>query len=155
MHLQLAGPFGAQPACNLPDPIAVDRDLFIRGNVLWNGPPDLPTGARLAGACMDANPTCREGQLRRDNYFNTLEPQLDGATGRPTVPAGAPGSLGGLPKLWRAAGGGLPPFWYWQAGPGVPVGTMSNSVPLDRDGASRTANPARNAPGAYLVAQAA
>lgn len=141
----------AQPACNLPSPVAADKDLFIRGNLFWNGPRGLPIGAGVSDGCMDSNPTCRESQLRRDNYFNSLKPAVNLTTGRPTVRLGAPGSLGNLTKLWRTASGRLPSFAYWQGGPGTPRGTMTNNVPRDRDGASRSANPARNAPGAYLV----
>lgn len=138
----------ATPGCNLPGTVEFDRRLVIRGNILYNGPPSLPTGARQDGGCLDTNPTCREGQLLRDNYVNTLRPELD-ALGRPTVPAGQPGSLAGLPKLVRP----LPPFWLWEAGPGVPQGTLANAVPRDRDARFRLAG--RDAPGAYVAPPAA
>lgn len=78
--------FGFQPSVippahtqNIPSPSRVDDDLVLRGNVIWNGPTDHPLGIE-GDACMTANPTCNEAQIRRDNAINQFEPQLQNPT---------------------------------------------------------------------------
>ncbi len=73
---------------NSPNPAHSDDNLIIRGNLIWNGPPDQPLGVEEADrGCQPSNPTCNEAQLRSDNAINTLEPQLVNPAGgnfRPT-----------------------------------------------------------------------
>ena len=59
---------------NVPLPDVVDRDLQIRGNMIWNGPPDLTL---LGGdGCRRANLVCNETRILRDNTINQLKPEL-------------------------------------------------------------------------------
>jgi hypothetical protein len=104
---------------HIPNPAEADVNLQIRGNIIWNAPPDHPLGVEDPGAgCQPHNPTCNPGQLRADNAINQFEPQLvDPANGdyRP-----AEGILaGGLAVP-------IPPF-TWDAAPaGIPVGNLEN-----------------------------
>lgn len=60
----------------------------IRGNVFWNGPPNMPLG-NGDGGCGDSNPTCNTNQLLADNKFNTLQPVfVNVAANNFRVPAG-------------------------------------------------------------------
>ena len=120
---------------NIPNPSRADDDLQIRGNIIWNGPADLPLGIE------DQSLSITAAQLRADNAINLFEPQLvDAVHGdyRPVV--------GGNVDEYE---GFVVPDFGWSdvpARPVVPVGTLSNTVADDRDGNPRT-NP--TTPGAY------
>ncbi|MBK9179843.1 MAG: right-handed parallel beta-helix repeat-containing protein [Acidimicrobiales bacterium] len=75
-HLAVGAPVEAPVGWNLPAVVRADDDLVIAGNVIWNGPADLPLGVEDTGACTDTNPTCSAAQLRRDNAINTVQPEL-------------------------------------------------------------------------------
>jgi Ca2+-binding RTX toxin-like protein len=131
----IADPAAPSPGSNIPNPTRADDDLQIRGNILWNGPADLPLG--IEGQDLSVT----EAQLRADNAINTFEPELiDPVHGdfRPT-----PGSNVFSATTYN------PPDFGWSdapAPPSVPPGDPSNVVTNDRAGGPRTAP---STPGAY------
>jgi len=144
-HLGVFGPVNPPADTNIPSPSYSDTNLQIRGNVIWNGPTDLPLGIEESDqGCQPTNLTCNSTQLHTDNTINTLEPQLinpENGNFRPIV--------GG--NVFRATSYSIPDFTWSDAPatPGVPQGTLSNSVPIDRDGHPRTGS---GPPGAYSLA---
>lgn len=143
-HFDLRGTVDAPAGSNVPDPAAGDDDLRIAGNVIWNGPADHPLGIEGSSACAEANPTCNEAQLRRDNLINEVEPRLV----RP----------GRAPRDFRLRGGtvtgaslaSIPPA-IWSDAPSRPDvrslgGPWSDAVLSTRSGSARTAS---SPPGAY------
>jgi hypothetical protein len=145
-HLEVLGPISPPAGFqNSPNPARTDDNLVIRGNMIWNGPVNHPLGIEETGrGCQASNPTCNLTQLRADNTINTLEPQLinpENGNFRPMV--------GG--NIFRATSYSIPDFTWGDApaAPGVPQGTLSNSVPIDRDGHPRTGS---GPPGAYSLA---
>ncbi|PRW60490.1 Right handed beta helix region [Chlorella sorokiniana] len=143
-HLAVDTPLPSLNAPHLPTTVHSDVNLVFKGNVIWNGglSMDLGTGGE---ACSDSNPTCNTAQLRRDNAFNTIRPDLNLTTFQPLSRTGALASYAGL---WHP----IPAFGTWAAavapGPAVPAGTLANAVVNDKAGAARTAS--RHAPGALL-----
>ncbi len=138
----IAAPVTPSAGSNIPNPSRADEDLQIRGNIVWNGPTTLPLGTEdVAGLLVTG------AQLRADNSINTVQPQLiDPAHGdfRP-LPGG---------NVLSATTYVVPDFTWSDAParPGVPQGTLSNSVPRDRSGQTRIAFAT---PGAYTGAGAA
>ncbi len=134
-HFSIQGPRNPAAFSNIPSPARADDNLRIRGNVIWNGPADLPLGIEDSTAgCQASNPSCFAEQLRADNSINTVEPQLVApAAGdfRPVVG----GNLFAVPvfELPDFAGGDLP------ASPATPAGNLTNDAPRDFTGAARTA----------------
>ena len=59
--------------------VRADDGVRILGNVLWNGPPDLPLGFGEDGACAGGGLRCSAAGVRADNAINTLDPALDSA----------------------------------------------------------------------------
>jgi len=143
-HFTIPGPITPPPNTNIPSPSASDANLRIRGNMIWNGPSDLPLGVGdIDQGCQASNPTCNPTQLVADNAVNLNEPQLlDPAHGNfQPYPGGT---------LFVVTTYAIPDFGWDDAPttPRVPPGTFSNSVPNDRDGNMRApADP----PGAYAV----
>ncbi|MGH9838013.1 MAG: right-handed parallel beta-helix repeat-containing protein [Blastocatellia bacterium] len=143
-HFALFGPQTPSAGSNIPSPAELDRNLQIRGNVVWNGGADKRLGTEFDGVgCQPSNPTCNAAQLRADNAINTLEPQLiDPANGdfRP-----APGG-----NLFQAKTYAIPNFDWSDAPqpPLAPAGNPENAVPRDRTGAPRDAS---SPPGAYTL----
>ncbi len=138
-HFNVFGPL-ARPAGfqNSPNPANADDNLAIRGNLIWNGPADHPLGVEEAAqGCQPANATCHAAQLRADNTINTLQPQLDGNF-RPVA-----GS-----NIFSATTYAIPDFTWGAFTPGVPSGTLTNTVPYDRAGNARLAS---GPPGAYAA----
>jgi hypothetical protein len=135
-----------QDGSNVPTPTLFDDDLRIEGNLIWNGPADMPLGVGTDDGsgnqlgCADSNPTCNEAQLRADNAINRAVPGLvDPAAGRF---APAPGGV-----LAHTPSRPIPSFAWSDVYPAlVPPGLASNAVPLDRSGHPRTA---ASPPGAY------
>ena len=138
-HFAIAEAATPSSGTNIPNPSRVDVDLQIRGNILWNGPADLPLG--IEGGSYSVT----EAQLRADNAINTIEPQLvDPAHGdyRPR-----PGGNVAIASII------LPPDFTWTDAPSpptVPPGALSNAVNIDRAGNARSAV---HTPGAYAVAE--
>jgi len=131
------------PFVNIPNPSAADDNLRLWGNVIWNGPPDLPLGVEDPSAgCRDSNPTCNAAQLRADNTINAVEPLLaDPANGDFHPAPGSP--LLAVPSV------AIPDFSGDDRPfpPPTPPGDYSNAVSTDRDGRAR---PAGGPPGAYV-----
>ncbi|MBC7812070.1 MAG: right-handed parallel beta-helix repeat-containing protein [Burkholderiales bacterium] len=75
-HFDIHGPRIPAPDSNIPSPAQTDTSLQIRGNIIWNGPADLPLGIEADAGCQPDNPTCSADQLRAENAINTIEPQL-------------------------------------------------------------------------------
>ncbi|MFM8791846.1 MAG: right-handed parallel beta-helix repeat-containing protein [Solirubrobacterales bacterium] len=74
-QLQVFGPIGSQPGTNVPADAAGDSDLRFIGNVVWNGPPDMPLGIGEDG-CRPSNPTCNPGLVEGQNRFNRRLPSV-------------------------------------------------------------------------------
>lgn len=140
-HFAIYGPRTPAAGAGIPSPSRTDDNLQIRGNLIWNGPADLPLGIEdESEGCRPGHPTCNQAQLLADNSINQAQPSLiDPANGdfRPT-----PGSLAGALTF------PLPPFPAWDAfTPAVPAGELANAVPADRAGQPRLAS--GGLPGAY------
>ena len=145
-HLAIAGPATPTPGSNIPAPAESDTDLALRGNVIWNGPPDHSLGLGSTTGCQDGNPTCNAAQLAADNAINVFEPQLvDPAHGDYHPRAGG--------NLFSAAAVAPPDFAGGDRAqpPLAPAGDLDNVVPTDRDGRPRAA---AAPPGAYATAAA-
>ena len=149
-HLSVGGPAAAPAESHLVGLQRADDDLRLRGNLVWNGPPEVPEmslGVSGEGACADANPTCNPTQLVADNAFNRVAPRLvDPANGdfRPVRDA----SWADVPTAE------LPP-WDWSdrpsttSGPQLPEGPAHRGAGRDRAGVSRGPEAP---PGAYTFA---
>ncbi len=143
-HFSVRGPITPAPSgfLNIPDPSLADDDLSIRGNMIWNGPADLPLGIEEPDqGCQPANPACNATQLRADNAINMVLPQLvDPAHGDFHPSAGS--------NVFTSPTYSIPDFTWADAplSPEVPAGNLSNAVPVDRDGHTRTLP---GPPGAY------
>ena len=139
-HLYIAAPLELPAGFqNLPNPVPADENLVIAGNLIWNGPPDLPLGVDESTGCTPSNPTCSPAQLLRENTINSLEPQLvDPGHGdyRP-LPGG---------NVYAAATVPIPDFTWETFSPSVPAGNLSNTVESDRLGNPQTGS---CPPGAY------
>jgi hypothetical protein len=146
-HFDIRGPVTPPPGSNAPNPVYADDSVRIRGNLIWNGPAELPLGIEDSSqGCQDANPTCNTTQLRADNAINTVEPQLGNPRCGDFHPLAGGNVFGAsVPTfvLPAFAGGDQPTT------PPVPPGTLENVVGIDRAGALRaTLSP----PGAYIGA---
>lgn len=130
---------------NIPAGARADDGLSIRGNVVWNGSPSMPTGAGDPG-CPETNTACNDAQLHADNSINGFEPMLVAPAQGDFRPLPG-GRLAQYPTLAIAdfSWSDLPPA------PAVPAGTLANQVLADRAGAARSA---LNAAGAYAPASA-
>ena len=148
-HLSVLGPISIHsPFQNIPSPSTTDGGLRLRGNIIWNGPADLPLGVEEGDAgCQPSNPTCNAAQLRADNAINQVQPLLvDPAHGDfHPVAAGPVFAVTVYP----------PPVFSGTdrpAAPATPAGNYSNAIGRDRDGRAR---PADGPPGAYAYSGAA
>ena len=130
---------------NIPNPATTDTNLQIRGNLIWNGPADLPLG--IGGSdrgCADSNPTCNQAQLLVENSINIIEPQLrDPSNGdfRP-LDSGNVFSVSAL-AIPSFSGGDQP------STPAVPIGNLVNFVGFDRGAVARVSSVV----GAYVGAE--
>jgi len=141
-HFTVTGTITSPADTNIPSPSASDTNLRIRGNVIWNGPSDLPLGVGDPGqGCQASNPTCNAIQLPADNAINTIEPQLEDPIHGDFRPY--PGGT-----LFTTTTYACPDFGWDEAPPTprAPPGDLSNSVPNDRDGNMRLPT---GPPGAY------
>jgi hypothetical protein len=141
-HFWIAAPFDgeAQAGSNLSG-VRADANLRIRGNLIWNGPRDLPLGVEESGACASSNATCNAAQLRRDNSINRTRPALvDPEHGDFRPVAGG--------SVARARALAIPGFSWADAPqrPRVPRGALGNRLPRNRAGAHRSLP---GHPGAY------
>ena len=136
------GPRQPSVGSNIPFPATTDTNLQIRGNLVWNGGPDMPLGIEdPSQGCQDSNPTCNAAQLRRDNTINMVEPQLVDPSGGDFRPV-AGGNVFSVPTY------AIPDFGWTDVPtlPPVPQGDLDNRILLDRDGQTR---PWPGIPGAY------
>jgi hypothetical protein len=141
-HLAVPGPRTPSAGSHIPTPARADDGLQMRGNLVWNGPPDYPLGIEEAEqGCQPSNPTCNEAQLRTENSINRVEPRLANPVGGDFRPA--PGSV-----VYTATTYALPAFPGGDRPqpPLAPAGVLSNIVDVDRAGKAR---PAFGPPGAY------
>jgi hypothetical protein len=142
-HLAVRGPGTPSSGSNIPSPAQTDTNLQIRGNLIWNGPPDHAVGVEEPGeGCQPSNPTCNASQLRTQNAINTLEPKL-------ADPGHYNLHLAKGSNVFSATTYSIPDFSWSDAParPPVPAGNLSNRVPVDRDSHSRTSP---GPPGAYM-----
>jgi hypothetical protein len=142
-HLAVYGPRTASGNSNIPSPARTDTNLHIRGNLIWNGPPDHALGIEDADqGCQASNPTCNPAQLRAENTINTVEPQLVNPAAGDFRPVG-----GG--NVFRAATLSLPDFPGGDRAhpPLAPEGNLQNAVTRDREGKPRRSS---GPPGAYV-----
>ncbi len=75
-HFWIPGPYdgAAQDGANVPNPARADDDLYIAGNLFWNGDTTMPLGIEASSeGCQTDNRTCNADQLRADNAINTVE----------------------------------------------------------------------------------
>lgn len=80
---QFLNVFGAfsgveQNGSNVAVPTLADNNLVFKSNIFYNGGDTnfyLGIGSAESG-CRPDNPLCNEVQLRRDNYINTIRPEL-------------------------------------------------------------------------------
>lgn len=138
-HFGISGPVHTPAGSNLPDPARADDNLLIRGNVIWNGPTDMPMLDPEIIHHLAAPSTFDPEVLRRDNAVNTVRPRLiDPEDGDFHPDPGAP-----LP-----ASVDVPDFSGLDAPdrPPVPPGDLANRITLDRDGRPRSRH---GRPGAY------
>ena len=144
-HFEFTGPWSGNTNPNIPKPAVTDDNLQIRGNILWNGPPDLELGIWGDTACQPGNPTCNGALLPAQNHINEFEPQL-------VDPAGGDFHPGATGNVHQATAFAIPPFPEdVLLAPPEPAGDPGNSILLDRDGNIRvSAGP----PGAYIAASA-
>jgi hypothetical protein len=136
-HFAIQGAATPSAGTNIPNPSRADDDVQIRGNIIWNGPADLPLGVEDLGLRVTAE------QLRADNAINLFEPQLVDAVHGDYRPL-----IGGNVETYD---GYVPPDFGWSDAPtrpAAPAGNLSNAVATDRDGNSRT-DPTM--PGAYCI----
>jgi hypothetical protein len=143
-HFSIAARYAgsAQANSNAPSPALADENLQIRGNLIWNGPPNHPLGVEDSGSgCRPTNPACNEAMLRADNVINAAEPNL-------ANPSEGDYHIAGNASQIQAV---LVPDFSWidaPARPAVPVGDSSNVVGRDFDGVPRTQG---GSPGAFVT----
>jgi len=129
---------------NMADILPTDQNLQIKGNVIWNGPAEMPLGIEAPSwGCQPSNPTCNPTQLRADNIFNAFEPQI-------ANPDAGDFKINSSSNLVNAKSQAIPDFTWGDAPsvPAVPVGNLSNSIDHDRNLMSRAKT---NLPGAYTI----
>ena len=132
----IQGPASPPAYTNIPSPSLADNNLQIKGNIIWNGPADMPLGLDNASALTDA-------QLIADNTINQFEPALADPANGDYYPAASGNVFSVTPVpvpdfTWD----GLPPALN------VPTGTLTNIVPADHDANARDAS---SPPGAFTV----
>lgn len=135
-HFQIFGALANDVASNIPSDARSDRDLILRGNVVWNGDSTMPLGIEGSDACQPGHPTCTADTLRAENAINVFEPQLANPASGDFRPM-ASGNLSGY------AGAAIPDFnWADRpTSPLAPAGTSGNAVPRDWAGVARGATP--------------
>lgn len=136
-HLAIYSPRPTLSGSNLNSPAATDVNLQIKGNVIWNGPTNLPLGAGEPDqGCPASNLTCNPTQLKKDNSLNTLQPNLPEIGNGNYRPASS----------FAARSVAIPPFPGGDAPPQVPPSNLSNEIKRDFSGKDR---PPDSLPGAF------
>ena len=119
-----------QTGSNVAVPTLADNNLVFKGNILYNGGDTmfyLGIGSAESG-CGPDNPLCNETQLRKDNYINTLMPELQNPNGKIYYPV----KNGTLYSLQPAQ---IPPFTGTdrEGKPATPAGVYDNTLTRDYD----------------------
>ena len=132
-HFFIQGPESSPAGSNIPDPSLVDTNLRVRGNLIYNGPSDLPVGAEGGDAgCQPSNPTCNGSQLVAENSINVLTPQLENPEGLDFRPISGSNVYGVTAYAIPSFSGG-----DRESTPEAPQGNLSNAVPSDYSGSAR------------------
>ncbi len=133
-HFAVAGPRETAPGSNIPTPAAVDTNLRIRGNMIWNGPADLALGVGEPDqGGQSFNPTCNAAQLRTDNAINNARPEFADPAAGDFSPSAGGNVLAARTFAVPAFDGGDRP-----GPPEVPEGVLDNTVTVDYYGNART-----------------
>jgi len=147
-HFDIEGPRTPAASSNIPAPSCVDTNLRIRGNMIWNGPADLPLGVEdPSQGGQPSNPTCNASQLRADNAINVAQPQLADPAGGDFAPRPGGNVFSAVTFALPAFAGGDRP-----GPPLAPEGNLDNSVVTDFYGNARAA---ASPPGAIAAPPAA
>jgi hypothetical protein len=143
-QFEIMGPREPSNDTHIPSPALTDENLQIRGNIIWNGGPEMALGIEdPSQGCRETNPTCNEIQLRGDNIINILEPQLVNPEGGDFHPTSG-GNIFQLQTL-------IIPDFQWEDAPKMPqlpAGDLSNQISIDKDGLPRVSP---GIPGAYTT----
>jgi len=133
-HFDIEGPRTPASDSNIPAPSRVDTNLRIRGNMIWNGPADLPLGVEdPSQGGQPSNPTCNAAQLRADNSINRAQPRLADPAGDNFAPEPGGNVFSAVTYMPPAFSGGDRP-----SPPVSPAGNLDNSVATDFYGNART-----------------
>ncbi len=143
-HFALSAPLPTAPGSNIPSPALADDNVVIRGNVLWNGPPDLALGIGEEGTGgQPGNPVCTAALVLAQNAVNTVRPiMVDPEHGDYRLASGALLAGAATVAIPSFAGGDRP------ARPLAPQGELSNAVATDISGSARAAG---DPPGAWRL----
>ena len=117
-HFEIQGPTTPPAGSHAPNPSLADDDVRIVGNVIWNGPADMPLGIGDSSGCAPTNPTCNATQLTSSNRINTWQPQMiDPAHGdyrlTPTSQAAMPPAAAPPAFVWADAPTGVTAPMAW------------------------------------------
>jgi len=132
------------PGSNIPSPALADDNVVIRGNVLWNGAPDLALGIGEEGTGgQPGNPVCTAALVLAQNAVNTVRPiMVDPEHGDYRLTASALPAGAASVAIPAFAGGDRP------ARPLAPEGELLNTVTTDITGSARSPG---DPPGAWRL----
>jgi hypothetical protein len=142
-HFAIYGPQTPSANSNIPSPAETDVNLDIRGNLIWNGPADLPLGVEESDqGCQPGNPTCYAAQLVNNNTINTQQPVLvnpDHGDFHPKIHS----------TIFTTVTYSIPDFpgHDLPLHPAVPAGNLVNQIDRDYAGNTRSSS---SPPGAFV-----
>lgn len=142
-HFAIYDPRTPSMNSNIPSPARTDTGLVIRGNILWNGPENLPLGLGDQ-ACTALNPTCNEAQVQSDNKINNFSTMSAPLLKNPPMGDYRPISGGSIMATNSVAADA---FTNDGRPEKVPVGDLENTITADFSGTPRLTN--GGPPGAY------
>jgi len=133
-HFTIGGDVVPPVGWNIPNPSRADTNLWIEGNLIWNGPPDMTNLSILGGSAgaQPGNPTCNEALIVARNRINQVEPRLvnpEAGDFRPVITGGVFGA--NAVAIAAFAGGDRP------TPPLAPAGNLTNVVSRGREGYTR------------------
>jgi hypothetical protein len=141
----IAAPRSTSSFSHIPNPSRTDVNLQIRGNIIWNGPKNLPLGIGSDSGCQNSNPTCNKNQLVSQNSINKVQPQLVGPGSGNFHPVAGGNVFSALTfAIPNFAGGDRP------QPPVSPTGNLINQITRDRAAVARSSS---SPPGAYVTSQ--
>ena len=141
-QITVAGPVSPPAGTGVANPSSVDQNLRIRGNLIWNGPPDEPNLPILdGGGCAPGHPSCAETTIRAANTINVIQPALVQPEQNDFRPIAQGNVFGIVSENIPAFPGNDRP-----TSPVSPPGNLVNSVVKDRGGVPRNAG---GPPGAW------